>query len=263
MTEKTLSISSIKQFKACRRAYQLRKIYGVYPLQKAEALETGSNYHDLLEEFQETQCLPELNSKEAAMVWAFSKYIYPKLPFFKAEVPFEKQLRFNNTIIGRYDGLADGAIIEHKTTSAASIDEYEVDLERDEQISLYMLTAGVNKAFYTVVKKPTIRQKQSETVEEFADRCFHWYDEDTNEKIRVFIVTRTDKELQEYKKQLIKMFAEVRAAERTGNFYRNTCNCNMWGRKCEYAPICMSYDPNTEYAGFERRDVNAHYENVR
>ena len=66
----TLSASSIKQFKACRRAYQLRKIYGIIPVDTSSALQTGSNYHTMVEELHKNGVLPELNSKEAAMVHA-------------------------------------------------------------------------------------------------------------------------------------------------------------------------------------------------
>ena len=37
-------------------------------------------------------------------------------------------------------------------------------------------------------------------------------------------------------------------------FYRNTCHCNSWGRRCEYSSICLHYDPNLEYIDYVKGD---------
>ena len=42
-----------------------------------------------------------------------------------------------------------------------------------------MLLTGMRKVWYTVCRKPTIRQKKNETDEEFFGRMVAWYDEDT------------------------------------------------------------------------------------
>lgn len=255
MSETTkLSISSITLFKACRRAYELKKIYGVEPVKRAEALETGSSYHKMVENLHRTGEVPELSTKETAMAIAYARYIYPKMPKFEPEVWFEKPFGRGNIIVGRADGIVvdESAIVEHKTTST-DIDQYEYDLQWNEQLLTYFLATGVRKAYYTICRKPTIRQKQSESDYEFAQRCLDWYDEDTNSKIRMIKVSRTYEEVSQYKKSLSKMFSEIKRAKSRGNYYRNTCHCHAWGRQCEYAPICLHYDPEQEYVGFERR----------
>lgn len=255
------SVSSMKQFKACRRAYELRKIYNVYPIQTADSLQIGLTYHSMLEDMRQTGELPELNSKEAAMVHAYKKYIDPQMPQFEPEVWISKPIG-RDRLVGRADGIAmsEKAIIEHKTTSL-STEEYEYNLEWDEQLLAYFMVTGCRLAYYTVCRKPTIRQKQSETDEEFAKRCLAWYDEDTQSKIRMFIVRRTDEQVAAYKKELRRMISEIKRATKSGNFYRNTCNCNAWGRDCEYKQICLNYDPNETYVGFERRERYANNEN--
>lgn len=254
MNELKLSISSIKLFKACRRAYELHKVYGVDPIQKAEALQIGSSYHEMVENLHLTGEVPELSTKETAMVIAYAKYIYPDMPKFTPEKWVEKDCGRGNTIIGRVDGIVidESAIVEHKTTSI-SIDEYEYNLQWDEQLLTYFLATGTNTAYYTICRKPTIRQKSTESDYEFAQRCLDWYDEDTFDKIRLIKVSRSDEEIHEYKKYLGKIFSEVKRAQKSGNFYRNTCHCNSWGRKCEYAPICLNYDPTQEYVGFQKK----------
>ena len=255
MSEQTkLSISSITLFKACRRAYELKKVYGIEPVEKAEALESGSHYHEMVENLHRTGEVPELSTKETAMVIAYARYIYPFMPKFEPEVWFEKPFGRGNVIVGRVDGMVEGesAIVEHKTTST-DLNQYEFDLQWNEQLLTYFLATGARTAYYTMCRKPTIRQKQSESEAEFAQRCLDWYDEDTNDKIRMIKVTRTNEEINIYKKNLSKMFSEIKRANKRGNYYRNTCHCNSWGRKCDYSPICLNYDPTQEYVGFQKR----------
>ena len=138
------------------------------------------------------------------------------------------------------------------------MEQYEYNLQWDEQILAYMLLTGKRKVWYTVCRKPTIRQKKDETEEEFFRRMVEWYDEDTENKIRLFEIARTDEEVNQFRLELIKMFNEIAFAEEQKNhialaaspFYRNTCHCGMWGRRCEYSSVCLHYDPNQEYIEF-------------
>ena len=69
------------------------------PIQKAEALETGSNYHSLLEELNKTGNFESDYSKESAMATAYKKYIYPHFKVTEAEKYVEYDL-------GKLCGLA-------------------------------------------------------------------------------------------------------------------------------------------------------------
>lgn len=250
----TLSANSIKQFKACRRAYMLRKVYGVRAIDTSDALKTGLNYHGYIEQYAETGELPQIVDKESAMVNAYVHYIHSQIPKYQPEVAFSKVVGKEKVIEGRMDGFISGstpAIVEHKTTSL-STDEYVFNLQWDEQTKIYCLATGARIVYYTICRKPTIRQKQNETEEEFAQRCFEWYGEDTDSKLKMVKIEYSDAEIKAYKKELLQMFSDVRKTYKDGHFYRNTCHCNAWGRKCEYAPICLNYDPEQEYVGFTK-----------
>ena len=187
------------------------------PIQKAEALETGSNYHKLLETLNTTGEIESGYTKEIAM------------------------------------------------TSQEITEQYEYNLLWDEQILAYMLLTGMRKVWYTVCRKPTIRQKKNETDDEFFERMVEWYDEDTESKIRLLEIERTDNEVEQFKAELDAMRYEMKNAEisdkhrtvKASPFYRNTCHCNMWGRRCEYSSICLNYQPNTEYIDFYRKEEQA------
>lgn len=243
-----ISVSRIKLFKACRRAYQFRYLEGLKPVEQAESLKTGTNYHELLEGLYKTGELSGLGlDKESAMAVAYERYIYPKFSVTASEEWFEK-----DGFIGRVDGVAeDGRLVEHKTASGDIGEEYEFNLQWDEQILMYMYLTGARSMWYTVCRKPTIRQKKNESEEEFFDRMVRWYNEDTESKIRVFEVSRTDEEVEQYARELREIAEEMRT---THNLYRNPCYCNHWGRRCEYSPICLNYDPTEEYVGFRRND---------
>jgi hypothetical protein len=110
-----------------------------------------------------------------------------------------------------------------------------------------MLLTGKRKVWYTVCRRPTIRQKQNESDEDFYNRMVEWYDTDTDSKIRLLEIERTDDEVEAFKAELMRMIDDMRNAS---HFYKNTCHCNMYGRRCEYSSICLHYDPNQQYLEF-------------
>lgn len=246
------SISKIKTFKACRRMYELKYIHDLEPVQTAEALETGKNYHSMIEALYKGERPAEDDySKEAAMVAAYEKYIMPKVKIYPdgVELPFEMGW-FNHQLVGRLDGIAaDGALVEHKTTGTEITEEYEYDLAWDEQLLMYMYVTGKRKCYYTVCRKPTIRLKRGETEEEFFHRMVAWYDEDTDAKIRLLIVERSDVEVYQFATEMANILFEM---DRCKNFYKNTLHCFRFGRRCEYAEICQHYDPNATYINFRK-----------
>lgn len=248
-----LSISQIKQFKACRRAWELRYKEHLRPVQTAEALELGKSYHELLEGLEKGEGLEDgVYDKAHAMARAYEKYILPQFKVVAAEQELEKEIG-GHTLHGFVDGLSDdGHIVEHKTTSMdiAEGGEYEYNLLWDEQVLAYMSLSGLRKVHYTVIKKPTIRLKKDETDEEFYNRMVAWYDDDTENKIRVFTVERTDEEVAQWEQDFVAIAGEM---ER-GIIYKNTCHCVQYGRRCEYASVCLHYDPEQQYIEFERSE---------
>lgn len=251
-----VSISQIKLFKACRRAWKLKYLESLVPVQTSESLEVGKTYHSYLESLEKGEELETDFSRAAAMARAYEKYILPKFHVVAVEKEFEKKIG-KHTLHGFVDGLSDdGYIVEHKTTSSDISEggEYEYNLLWDEQVLAYMLLTGSRKVHYTVCRKPTIRQKKDETDEEFYQRMVEWYDDDTEHKIRVFTVERTDAEVKQFEQDFRTIIHEmVLAAKSDKKIYCNTCHCNMWGRRCEYSGICLHYDPNQQYVEFKKK----------
>ena len=250
------SISQINAFKACRRAYQLKYKYGIMPNFKAEALETGADYHSYIESLYKGEFEPQNGiSKAHAMACAYQKYIYPHFKVRTVEEAFEYPLTTDDVLIGRVDGIAeDGSLVEHKSTGLNITEQYEYDLLWNEQVLAYMLAYGVQTMYYTICKKPTIRQKKDETEEEFHDRMVEWYDDDTGDKIKVLKIFRTEEDIQHFKTELIHIIEMEKLCKNDFDFYKCTSYCNMWGKRCEYSSICLNFDPEQEYIDFHREE---------
>lgn len=249
-----ISASRIKAFKSCRRLYELKYVEHLIPVEKPQALEIGSNYHKLLEFINKGGHLAnnpdyaEDFSKEVAMARAYEHYIYPHFVVSDVEKWIEKALDDEVKIVGKVDGIAgDGHIVEHKTCSSEITEQYEYNLLWDEQILMYMYLTGSRKVWYTVCRKPTIRQKKDESDKEFFYRMLDWYDTDTDSKIRLLEIERTDEEVNAFEEELMLIINEMLNSK---HYYRNTCQCNMYGRRCEYSSVCLHYDPNQMYIEF-------------
>ena len=253
-----LSISKIKAFKSCRRLYELRYIEKLVPVQKPEALEIGSNYHALLEALNKGTKLAnnpdyaEDYTKEMAMARAYEKFIYPNFHVIDAEKHLEMDLGNGDILHGYVDAIADdGHIVEHKTCSSEITEQYEYNLLWDEQIPAYMLLTGKRKVWYTICRKPTIRIKKDETEYEFFCRMLDWYEENTESKIRLLEIERTDAEVEQFRDELMQMADTM---HNTGHYYKNTCHCDKYGRRCEYSSICLHYDPKQQYIDFVKKE---------
>jgi hypothetical protein len=253
-----VSISRVKLFKACRKAYEFKYVYNLVPKQKPEALEIGLGYHAKLEELYKTGDFDADFSKESAMATAYKKYIYPRFQVKAVEDWLEMPLERGNTLIGRVDGMADnGWIVEHKTTGQEIGPEYEYNLLWDEQILAYMALTGARSIYYTVCRKPSIRRKREESEEDFFNRMVDWYEDETEKKIALMGLARTDEEVESFIDDLNDVVTQMNLALFAGpqHMYRNTAYCHCWGRRCEYSPVCLNYNPLQEYLGFEKKEV--------
>lgn len=234
--------SQIKTYKACKRKYMFAYVEQLKPVETPEAMVVGASYHAKIESLLKYGFFECTGDKTDAMAFAFEKYIMPTIGSVKlVESVFECELEDGIKLIGKFDAIAESGIpIEHKTCSGPINEDYLFGLNWDDQVSAYLIATGKTKVKYTVCQKPTIRQKQNETVEDYINRCVAWYDENTEQKIRVFEVVRSEAELADKKKE----FAEIaKEMERCKCYYTNPSYCTAWGRRCEFASICLDYDP--------------------
>lgn len=164
-------------------------------------------------------------------------------------------------VCGKIDDIAtingEQWLVEYKT--ASQIDKSYFDrLYVDSQITMYMMAArrmgykpvGV---IYRVLKKPSIRQRQNETVEKFTERLrldylqrpeFYYYE------TRLY---RTQDDLIDFEKELWYQVVQAERNARKGVCWRHTKSCSDYGT-CPYLPLCMR-DNDAELM-FEHREAN-------
>lgn len=251
------SYSAIQTFKACRRLYELKYIHGLELITQSDAINRGVQYHELVEDilsggttsYRFSDCD---NPKVKAMATAFQMYVAPNIQAKAVEQWFRYFTKSGHLIVGRLDGKTlNDEVIEHKTTSGLVDGDYFARLDLDEQIPTYMLACKSNYVWYTVCSTPSIRQRKGETDEEFYLRCVDWFSEDTEHKITFVKLFRDDDSLKAFADEQDAIVSEMESCKL---FYRNPSNCMKWGRMCEYAPVCMNYDPNKDYIQFKRRE---------
>lgn len=262
----TFTTSMIRSYKSCKRLYELQYIEQLKPVIEAEPLVTGKAYHKLVEDILKDQYVPE-NTVVGVMAEKFKEKIHPLLPYINhIEREFKVQIDDDKFLIGKIDAESEAGVpIEHKTT-ADNIDEKFIHrLNWDDQVTNYLLALSlerneiINKVIYTVIKKPSIRLKQSETEEEYIARCSEWYEDKTETKIATFPVIRSKDELAEKQKELIYIADEMKNCK---CFYRNPSHCSILG--CRFSSICLSYTPETGSVDFikkERRNEELNNEN--
>lgn len=240
-----LTASMIGTYKRCPRRYELEYIYDLKPIEPPEALSIGSSYHANIEKILKHE---EYDHEGLAgrMAEAFEKYI----DWHDWEAQPEKEFRVRISrglyLKGKLDALtADGIPVEHKTTGQNSLEKYIDHLAYDDQIAIYMLVTQSQRAIYTIMQKPTIRQGKNETEVEYLSRVSAWY---TPEHVKSVNVVRTGGELEAKREEIIYLAKQIR---HTKIFWRNPNTCSI--TSCPYASICLNYEPEMQLVSYEKK----------
>ena len=247
-----LTASMVRAYKSCPRLYELQYVEMLKPAVTPEALETGSSYHACVEKI--LKGLPyDAGSLAGKMAAAFERFIpWREWNVAGVETEFDVHIGYGFHLRGKIDALLwDGTPVEHKTHRGAIDERYIDNLAWDDQVSCYLLALSllqgkpVTSVTYTVCQKPSIKQTQKETWEEYLARAGEWYD-DT--KMRTFQVVRSVDELKDIEKDIRQLAKEIRNRK---HFWRNPSNCSILG--CAFRSICLNYDPQI-LMGFMKKE---------
>lgn len=240
-----LTASMIASFKKCPRRFELEYIHELKATGTSEALTIGTNYHANVEKIlkHEEYSHDGLSGK---MAEAFEKYVdwqdWQAVP----EQEFRVRLARGIYLKGRLDAITkDDIPVEHKTTGSFSLEKYIDHLAYDDQIAIYMLVLGSNRAVYTIIQKPSIRMKQNETEDEYLQRVSEWY---SPEHVKTVNVVRSSGELEEKRQEIIYLARQIKNSKM---FWRNPNTCAL--TNCAYASICLNYEPSMQVVGFEKK----------
>jgi len=253
-----ISHSRIREYKTCLKRYWFKYVCGIVPIKDAEALSVGKSYHEKVAAVLAGAHTRGYDTLADVMASAFESYIAPQLDVIATEKEVKGTIG-GVPMVAYLDAVAkDGTPVEHKTTGATDLDAYIDRIHWDDQVSVYNILTGTTKVLYTVVRKPNIRQKKDESDTDFLVRCREWYNENTEEKIRLVTVTRTPEELKAKAEEIREIVAEMEVRK---TFYRNPYACGTSSFVgCPYASICLDYTPGTQIIGFKEKDTDRNTE---
>jgi hypothetical protein len=280
----------------CPRKHFWAYEIGLRPISSASALRFGSAWHRALE--ARWQGMGYDDSLESAvpdgvdldelqiatlgglLAGYFARYKDNEIvKSVHAEIEFRQGLSGSRTfdVAGKIDGLGilvdeRLALIESKTTSDSvePSSDYWLRLRFNTQVFQYVLAArslgwDVSTVIYDVTRKPAIRQKQNETVEEFGQRLA----EDSISRPEFYFARREVPileqdlvEFQTHRLTLTKLILHCRSAERKllkreAAWPRNISTWNCQG--CAYNNFCLqsvSVDLDHPPTGFRIGEAN-------
>lgn len=248
------SHSRINCYKQCPKLYQYKYVDKLVPLgSDSKALSIGKAFHHGLEMNSVDEAIKFMDNDEyftsqsdetdkvivIAMVEAFlSKFPRPE--------KYTREIHLVDQTIG-FQGYLDGLeetdegywLEEDKSTSMLN-ESYIKKLEFNDQISrYYYLIENVLKldkpilgVKYRIVKKPLLRQKQSESIEQFRQRLVERLMEPDN--IIELIIKRTPEQVQDCMDDTL---YDINIINNTTRFVKNLSNCSTMGM-CPYIELC-------------------------
>lgn len=146
-------------------------------------------------------------------------------------------------------------LMDHKTTSdSIEDDSYWSHLRIDGQASHYLILllqngTDVDSVLWDVMKKPTIRQKQTERLDEYSQRLI---DDCINVRPDYYFGRRIVPQLSDivlnYAEDLPKIAKQMRdAANQDGLPPKSTGSCFLYNKRCKFLPLCTGESQITDW----------------
>lgn len=182
----------------------------------------------------------------------------------KAYDIIQSEREWNFTLPGlhlmKHLGKSDGVIkhntynkhflYELKTSGDPNRELYKHKLELDKQINSNLIAMKIDGfdpggVIYDIIWKPAIRIKKDrktmpdETQEEFNARIVECYKNEPEKYFERLMVFRSEKDIEEYKLDLVEQYAALRGVYERGHFYRNTNSCQKFGSMCQFFNLCL------------------------
>jgi hypothetical protein len=266
-----LSATSLKAFRACPRRFQLAYVEKIRKVEKQDALRIGTNwgelhvmYNDPSQGVNKEQFVLDYLNKRYQITpngkdfddWEVEKltlltcligyYEYWKddpIEVDASEQPFEFQVG-GHRVAGKIDHIGTWqdrkCLVERKSTSKSlepDSDYWDV-WSKDLQISLYMTVLPPDTAILLDVwRKPTIKQKQKEAPQQYAERLAADIAERPTHYFARRELTRTAVDHRTFLQQLKNMERNISYMEKTNTWYPNESSCYD-PYKCDYVGIC-------------------------
>ena len=278
----TVSASRIGTFKYCRKKFFFKYIEGLTPVRYSNDLYFGSVFHKGFAELEKKRSIgiaTELMKDEwksggvelAKSIIALETFAEKdeSVKYFSTEEHFVVDLPDGNKLQGYFDGICtdeNGTWVHELKTTGAFGEKYLDDLLRDEQATAYIYGARklgyeVKGVRYLIVQKPKLRQKKTETEEDYLERIRQWYKDEN--RFVLHYVFRDQTQLDIFERDLISTCADIGRARENKVFYPSPQNCKTTFRRCPYKDICLEDTPEAREGNFycQKEDKSGDNEN--
>ncbi len=254
--QRTISYSSIERFRDCAYKYYLSKIANCLPVKTSTALNVGKMFHKAHEQPSLFDAITMLNAEYQAAttdninsVLLVDTMISSTYKHLKPLGCTERELELTVKIPGKrgfnYFGIIDGILKDGRTyeikTTSNTVDK-EAEIQRHSiQNPLYWVLSGINEGTVVdIIKKPTVRQKKNETIDEYFDRCTEQYDSEPDRFFKRIELPYEEIKHKAAVSYLQTAIDDIRACINRNDFprrYGHACK-TPWGNFCDYQSLC-------------------------
>ncbi len=136
---------------------------------------------------------------------------------------------------------------EVKTTANAALFEKQLDVADQATGYVYALRnlgCVVVGVMYDLVRKPLLRQRSQESVDDFGKRIMADYKERPDEYYTRPYTYRTPVDLKHYEEDMTLLAREIKYHRRRESWRRNPDACWRFNRECEFKKICFQENPD-------------------
>ena len=248
------SHSRINCFKQCPKLFQYKYIDKLVPLgADSKALSMGKAFHTGIEHGSSDAALEFMEKDEyfmsqesetdkiivLAMVDAFLQK-FPEAKNWEHEIHLTGNMASDNDFQLYIDGLEkheDGYYLVELKTASMINDAYINKLDFNDQISRYYYIGEQNGykilgIKYYVVKKPLLRLKKGEAIEQFRARLVERILEDDS-----IFYTELHRTPEQIKECIDDTIYDIKTIENTTRYTKNLAACSTYGT-CPYMDLC-------------------------
>ena len=267
--------------RGCLKKYYWKYVENIEPIRQSSSLAIGNVVHDCFEMFykgsSDEECLKhivdtfdeeisksELSDQEELLIskynamgmWKF--YPHKDLSAFEAILPemsFRVRLgRSRDYLVGRMDGY----VIKDRTpwirevkTTGLSEGQFRGRMATSGQATCYVYAANKLKSMpppagvmFDVIRKSSLRKKQTETADEFGKRIYNDYRLRPDEHYYRHYEYRNPERVRLWEADMIDLCKDLRKRHRTNQWHRNTEQCWSFNAECPYLKVCFSEKPD-------------------
>lgn len=268
MTKRAITQSEMVTFSRCEQLHKFRYLELLRPMFQGTNLEMGTAIHlglekkspeaasnhieesskglilrEDIERAQVSAGIAEIMVRGALDMWSE----WPE----QAEVEFSLPLRNPSTgrqsrthsYAGVMDGLCDRFVWEHKSSSrvdASYMDRLDVDFQVSAMLEAasIRLKKAMRQMIYTILRKPTMKRRKNDTVEDYLKRM-----EDDYAKRPEFYyfretITRTEEEMDLWRREAWEIHKRILYTQNGGLPVRNTESCVGRFGRCSFLDLC-------------------------